>query len=219
MSDRFKHHCDKERCRPSLTWVATYRTFSMTCAAFIISSAWSFLSSRQPARTSRTYNIKRTVQGAMEVQPTEVQMGHISSSGAAAVGQQLNWSECREQEQEIYIQYNMSYYGIADSEMAQERMGLWCVAIYVVTVVASLVGNWGVVLTVLLNRSMRTTVNFYLSNLAFADALIAMFCMWTYLVKHFHDSYVLGVFMCRVEGFVQSKHNTEKTNIRVFVSV
>ncbi|XP_022643908.1 substance-K receptor-like isoform X2 [Varroa destructor] len=139
----------------------------------------------------------------MEVQPTEVQMGHISSSGAAAVGQQLNWSECREQEQEIYIQYNMSYYGIADSEMAQERMGLWCVAIYVVTVVASLVGNWGVVLTVLLNRSMRTTVNFYLSNLAFADALIAMFCMWTYLVKHFHDSYVLGVFMCRVEGFVQ----------------
>lgn len=117
----------------------------------------------------------------------------------------LNWTRCTVSEHTSFYSYNLSYYDMGDSGV-QEKMGLLCVIIYVVTVVASLVGNWGVVLTVLFNRSMRTTVNFYLSNLAFADALIAMFCMWTYLVKHFHDSYVLGGFMCRVEGFVQSEY-------------
>lgn len=107
-------------------------------------------------------------------------------------------------EQARHYVYNLSYYEFGETD-PQEKMNLLCLVIYVVTLIASLVGNWGVVLTVLLNRSMRTTVNFYLSNLAFADALIAMFCMWTYLVKHFNDSYVLGGFMCSVEGFVQSE--------------
>ncbi|XP_003741642.1 QRFP-like peptide receptor [Galendromus occidentalis] len=115
---------------------------------------------------------------------------------------EVNWSECVMPEHAPHYVYNLSYYEFGETD-PQEKMGLLCVMIYVVTLIASLVGNWGVVLTVLLNRSMRTTVNFYLSNLAFADALIAMFCMWTYLVKHFNDSYVLGGFMCRVEGFVQ----------------
>ena len=117
---------------------------------------------------------------------------------------EVNWSDCVIPEQTSHYVYNLSYYEFGETD-PHEKMGLLCVVIYVVTVIASLVGNWGVVLTVLLNRSMRTTVNFYLSNLAFADALIAMFCMWTFLVRHFYDSYVLGAFTCRVEGFVQSE--------------
>ncbi|XP_077554802.1 substance-K receptor-like isoform X2 [Haemaphysalis longicornis] len=74
---------------------------------------------------------------------------------------------------------------------------------YLATIAVAAVGNAGVILTVALNRSLRTTINCYLTNLAVADAIISMFCMWVYLVKHLFDWYVLGAFMCRIEGFAQ----------------
>ncbi|KAH8033563.1 hypothetical protein HPB51_013893 [Rhipicephalus microplus] len=77
---------------------------------------------------------------------------------------------------------------------------------YLATIAVAAVGNTCVILTVALNRSLRTTINCYLTNLAVADAIISMFCMWVYLVKNLSDWYVLGAFMCRIEGFAQSKY-------------
>ncbi|KAL3198122.1 hypothetical protein MRX96_014555 [Rhipicephalus microplus] len=74
---------------------------------------------------------------------------------------------------------------------------------YLATIAVAAVGNTCVILTVALNRSLRTTINCYLTNLAVADAIISMFCMWVYLVKNLSDWYVLGAFMCRIEGFAQ----------------
>lgn len=83
-----------------------------------------------------------------------------------------------------------------------EYVKIW---VYLTTMLVAAVGNVGVILTVALNRSLRTTINCYLTNLAVADAIISMFCMWAHLVKNLFDWYVLGAFMCRVEGFAQSE--------------
>ena len=54
---------------------------------------------------------------------------------------------------------------------------------------------------------MRTTVNYYLLNMAVADVLIVIFCMWVHFMKTyiFTSSYKLGPFMCRIESFAKSK--------------
>ncbi|XP_064457020.1 substance-K receptor-like [Ornithodoros turicata] len=77
------------------------------------------------------------------------------------------------------------------------------ICVFVLTMTVSVLGNSGVILTVALNRSLRTTINYYLMNLAVADTIISVFCMWVHLVNHLFDWYVLGPFMCKVEGFTQ----------------
>ncbi|KAH7983358.1 cholecystokinin receptor type A [Rhipicephalus sanguineus] len=79
-------------------------------------------------------------------------------------------------------------------------------SVYLVTIVAALVGNFAVIVTVVTNRVMRTTINYYLLNLAVADTLICIFCMWVHFVNSLSTFYVLGSFMCRFEGFAKSEH-------------
>ncbi|XP_065293282.2 QRFP-like peptide receptor isoform X3 [Dermacentor albipictus] len=76
-------------------------------------------------------------------------------------------------------------------------------SVYLVTIVAALVGNFAVIVTVVTNRVMRTTINYYLLNLAVADTLICIFCMWVHFVNSLSTFYVLGSFMCRFEGFAK----------------
>nr|XP_037270539.1 QRFP-like peptide receptor [Rhipicephalus microplus] len=78
-------------------------------------------------------------------------------------------------------------------------------SVYLVTIVAALVGNFAVIVTVVTNRVMRTTINYYLLNLAVADTLICIFCMWVHFVNSLSTFYVLGSFMCRFEGFAKSE--------------
>lgn len=75
-----------------------------------------------------------------------------------------------------------------------------------VTICAVVVGNGGVITAVALNRSLRTTINYYLTNLAFCDLLIAAFCLWIHQVNDITKPlYVLGPFICKFNAFTQSK--------------
>ena len=73
--------------------------------------------------------------------------------------------------------------------------------------ILSLLGNLSVVIAVLTQRSMRTTVNYYLLNMAVADVLIVIFCMWVHFMKVyiFDNAYKLGPFVCRIESFAKSE--------------
>ncbi|XP_054724887.1 QRFP-like peptide receptor [Uloborus diversus] len=75
---------------------------------------------------------------------------------------------------------------------------------YVLIIIGGLLGNISVILTVALNRSMRTTINFYVANLAVADAMICIFCMGPHILSTLtYPLFVLGEFMCKFNPFMQ----------------
>lgn len=80
-------------------------------------------------------------------------------------------------------------------------------AVYGSVMLFSLLGNLSVVVAILTQRSMRTTINYYLLNMAVADIFIVLFCMWVHFmnVYIFQTSYRLGAFMCRIEAFAKSE--------------
>ena len=85
----------------------------------------------------------------------------------------------------------------------------------IVNMVMSILGNCAVIMAVYHNPALRSTINFYLVNLAIADVLIALCCMWPNLVNDLtKPAFILGDFMCKFNGFAQSKFlssiNTKK---------
>lgn len=77
---------------------------------------------------------------------------------------------------------------------------------YIIVLIIALVGNISVILTVSLNRSMRTTINLYLVNLAVADLFICVFCMWVPVANSVTTPfYSLGVVICKLNPFAQSE--------------
>ena len=80
------------------------------------------------------------------------------------------------------------------------------IAVTSIVVVVALIGNLGIILAVALNRSLRTTINFYLVNLAVADLLICSCCMSVDLVNNLTEPvFVLGAVVCKMNAFCQSK--------------
>ncbi|XP_050718123.1 QRFP-like peptide receptor isoform X1 [Eriocheir sinensis] len=76
---------------------------------------------------------------------------------------------------------------------------------YLVVFLVSLIGNLLVILVVCYNRHMRTSTNQYLVNLAAADLLVTLVCMWVHIVRHLsHPHYVLPALVCKLDGFVQT---------------
>ncbi|KAH6922633.1 hypothetical protein HPB50_017442 [Hyalomma asiaticum] len=63
-------------------------------------------------------------------------------------------------------------------------------------------GNLLVIGVVIMNRRMRTTTNFFLTNLAVADLCVAMFCVYQNLFFYLTPQWVLGDFLCRMYFFV-----------------
>ena len=79
------------------------------------------------------------------------------------------------------------------------------ILVYIVNILAAVFGNMVVILVVIFNVKMRTTINYYLVNVAVADILITLCCTWVHLVNHLSTQFILGAFMCRINGFAQSK--------------
>nr|WOA03698.1 CHH family candidate receptor A34beta3 [Carcinus maenas] len=72
------------------------------------------------------------------------------------------------------------------------------VALVVALMVSSVAGNAAVVAVISLNRVLRTSVNYYLANLAVADLLITLTC-WPTLVNRFTAPlYILGRPLCKM---------------------
>ncbi|XP_045126915.1 QRFP-like peptide receptor isoform X1 [Portunus trituberculatus] len=79
------------------------------------------------------------------------------------------------------------------------------VATYLIVFLVSLVGNLLVMLVVCYNRHMRSSTNQYLVNLAAADLLVTLVCMWVHIVRHLsYPHYVLPAYVCKLDGFVQT---------------
>ncbi|XP_018010380.2 QRFP-like peptide receptor [Hyalella azteca] len=70
--------------------------------------------------------------------------------------------------------------------------------------ISSIIGNTIVVIVVFWSPNLKTSLNFYLVNLAIADLFITCVCIWNHLVKNIFYNYPLGPFMCRIGSFVQA---------------
>ncbi|KAI8522011.1 hypothetical protein Bbelb_017650 [Branchiostoma belcheri] len=79
------------------------------------------------------------------------------------------------------------------------------IVVYSLLLLMALVGNPIVILIVSLNKTMWTPTNFYIMNLAIADLLIALFCMWIHLVQSMIPNWIFGDFMCRFNNFIQER--------------
>ncbi|XP_049326184.1 tachykinin receptor 1a [Astyanax mexicanus] len=80
------------------------------------------------------------------------------------------------------------------------RIALWAVA-YSVIVVVSVVGNVTVVWIILAHRRMRTVTNYFLVNLAFAEASMSAFNTVVNFVYAAHNEWYFGLVYCRFHNF------------------
>ncbi|XP_059147523.1 trissin receptor-like [Physella acuta] len=64
-------------------------------------------------------------------------------------------------------------------------------------------GNVLIIVIVSLSKKMRTTINFYIVNLAVADLLIACFPLWIHVTTYVTGGWILGGILCKLNAFVQ----------------
>ncbi|KAL6065132.1 hypothetical protein STEG23_031978 [Scotinomys teguina] len=77
---------------------------------------------------------------------------------------------------------------------------LWAVA-YTVIVVTSVVGNVVVMWIILAHKRMRTVTNYFLVNLAFAEASMAAFNTVVNFTYAVHNEWYYGLFYCKFHNF------------------
>ncbi|XP_018026225.1 substance-K receptor [Hyalella azteca] len=79
------------------------------------------------------------------------------------------------------------------------------ITLYVVVFLVAVTGNLLVILVVHYNANLWSSTNRYLVNLAVADLLVALCCIWVHLVRHLASPhYVLPAFVCRLDSFLQA---------------
>ena len=92
------------------------------------------------------------------------------------------------------------------------------IAIYSIIMITAIIGNVLIILVVVRNKSMRTTTNFYIVNLAVSDLLVTCFCTWVRLVDNLTEGWVLGTFFCKANTFTQGNimfHFTYHKNVYI----
>ncbi|XP_076848352.1 LOW QUALITY PROTEIN: tachykinin receptor 1a [Brachyhypopomus gauderio] len=80
------------------------------------------------------------------------------------------------------------------------RIVLWAVA-YCTIVIVSVVGNITVVWIILAHKRMRTVTNYFLVNLAFAEASMSAFNTVINFVYAVHNEWYFGLIYCRFHNF------------------
>ncbi|CAH1793438.1 unnamed protein product [Owenia fusiformis] len=74
---------------------------------------------------------------------------------------------------------------------------------YSIIICLALVGNTLVIFIVWRSKSMRTTTNYYIVNLAVSDILVTLCCSWVHLVDDLSEGWVLGPIFCKINSFAQ----------------
>ena len=79
------------------------------------------------------------------------------------------------------------------------------VTLGVIVELVALIGNCLVITLVIRFKSMRTTTNYYLVNLAVSDLLVAVMPIWIHVVSSLNEHWLFGSFLCKFNPFLQSK--------------
>ncbi|RWR99690.1 gastrin/cholecystokinin type B receptor-like protein [Dinothrombium tinctorium] len=74
---------------------------------------------------------------------------------------------------------------------------------YVCIFILAVVGNILVIITLAVNRRMRSVTNAFLINLAVSDLLLGVFCMPFSLIGLLMKQFIFGSIMCRLVPYFQ----------------
>lgn len=80
-------------------------------------------------------------------------------------------------------------------------------------------GNLLVISVVAMHRRMRTVTNFFLTNLAFADLCVGLFCVYQNLSFYLTTHWAFGEFLCKMYHFIHSLSYTASIAILIVISV
>ena len=80
------------------------------------------------------------------------------------------------------------------------------ISFYVLSMLLDVVGNSLVIFIVAASRKMRTPTNVLLVNLAVADLLIGVLCMWVHLGDSVTQEWPFGLGICKVNMFAQGTY-------------
>lgn len=90
------------------------------------------------------------------------------------------------------------------------------IAPYTSILLLAVAGNGLVIITLAVNKRMRTVTNVFLLNLAVSDLLLGVFCMPFTLVGVLLREFIFGELMCRLIPYLQGKVQSrpEKTMLQ-----
>ena len=75
-----------------------------------------------------------------------------------------------------------------------------------IVIITTVFGNGAVIIVITMNKLLRGTINYYLTNLAVVDIIFCVICLWVHVVNSVtFPRYVLGPFICKFNGFTHSK--------------
>lgn len=80
------------------------------------------------------------------------------------------------------------------------------IAIYFVTFMMGLIGNFLVCFAVWRNHSMRTVTNYFIVNLAIADFLVVLICLPPTVMGDVTETWYMGQVMCKTVKYLQVSH-------------
>ncbi|XP_067136204.1 trissin receptor [Centruroides vittatus] len=93
------------------------------------------------------------------------------------------------------------------------------IAAYTFVFLCCFFGNFLVIIVVVLHRRMKTVTNFFLTNLAFADLCVGLFCVYQNLSLYLSTNWAFGDFLCRMYHFIQTLSYTASITILTIICV
>lgn len=85
-------------------------------------------------------------------------------------------------------------------EQPDWQVALWAIA-YSLIVIVSVIGNVTVIWIILAHKRMRTVTNYFIVNLAFSDASMAIFNTAFNFVYALHNDWYFGLGYCKFQNF------------------
>ncbi|XP_023216800.1 cholecystokinin receptor-like, partial [Centruroides sculpturatus] len=93
---------------------------------------------------------------------------------------------------------------VTDTSIINIEEQIRLILLYSIIFLLAIVGNGLVIITLAINKRMRTVTNVFLLNLAISDLLLGVFCMPFTLAGVLLRKFIFGEVMCRLIPYLQA---------------
>ena len=109
-----------------------------------------------------------------------------------------------------YNYFNATYQNITEEPRPEDTSkSNWEIGIkatmYALIWIVAFLGNSVVIIIIIMNKSMRTTTNIFVTHLAISDLTIVLCPMWVKAIDNLTFNWILGEQLCKLWQFVTGK--------------